>query len=224
MANPLNLTYLLLSLYTTIALSTQGCGSRHESPRSLCPEVGLRALVQITTNSGKLLGAGYIDRNTGYIVTAKHVATGQAVFVQLAEATDVFPSHILLLDEEHDLAILKIDGDAQKMRGIPLTTSPVSPGDTVWGFGHPGSFVGSVSKGVVSATNRALDEAHTKVRYIQIDAATFEGSSGGPVLNESCQAIGVVARGTLRGLISFVVPSSDIEIALNKAESSLSVR
>lgn len=186
---------------------------------SSCPEVGLRALYQIEDFDGELLGAGYRDVQTGLIVTAYHVVKDKtAIFVRDTLGARR-PARILTRDKRRDLSIV-VDSHANDApAGLPLEGLQPRIGELVWSFGHPGGYIGSVSKGVVSAVDRELSEADTSIRYIQIDAATFEGSSGGPVLNARCKVVGIVSRGTLRGLISFLVPASDIYSALLEAQS-----
>lgn len=115
-------------------------------------------------------------------------------------------------DPEHDVAILQIvDKDY-----VPAYAAVLAPdsyglkrGETVYVVGNPGiELDNSLTKGIVSATERTLDFGGRKLKVFQIDAVAIGGNSGGSVLNETGQIIGTLSAGLRGAGINFVVPIS----------------
>lgn len=123
----------------------------------------------------------------GYLVTNAHVIAGAAwveVFTETGEARGSVP-YALHVDVEQDLAVLPWLGQAAD--GLPLASGRGNRGDTVFAFGAPMGLEGSMSNGIISA-HRRLDD----VDYLQTTAPISQGSSGGPLVNEAGQVVGVI--------------------------------
>lgn len=123
----------------------------------------------------------------GYLVTNAHVIAGAAwveVFTETGEARGSIP-YALHVDVEQDLAVLPWLGQAAD--GLPLASGRGNRGDTVFAFGAPMGLEGSMSNGIISA-HRRLDD----VDYLQTTAPISQGSSGGPLVNEAGQVVGVI--------------------------------
>lgn len=123
----------------------------------------------------------------GYLVTNAHVIAGAAwveVFTETGEARGSVP-YALYVDVEQDLAVLPWLGQAAE--GLPLASGRGNRGDTVFAFGAPMGLEGSMSNGIISA-HRRLDD----VDYLQTTAPISQGSSGGPLVNEAGQVVGVI--------------------------------
>jgi S1-C subfamily serine protease len=124
-----------------------------------------------------------------------------------------FTARIWARDPEHDVAILQIvDKDY-----VPAYAAALAPdgyglkrGETVYVVGNPGiELDNSLTKGIVSATERTLDfGGGRKLKVFQIDAVAIGGNSGGSVLNEAGQIIGTLSAGLRGAGINFVVPIS----------------
>ena len=174
------------------------------------------------------IGSGVIIDPNGYIVTNAHVIGGaQHVRVLVPtvtnESTDepiISRSHsvdarVVGSDEDVDLAVLKIEAT-----GLPALRigdyNKVRQGDFVFAFGSPEGLQDSVTMGVVSTPARQLDPDSSMV-YVQSDAATNPGNSGGPLVNVDGELIGINTfilsqSGGNEGL-GFAIPSAIVAFA-----------
>jgi serine protease Do len=145
------------------------------------------------------IGSGFIIRDDGVIVTNAHVVTGAAkISVALRDGTS-YPARLLGMDEQNDLAVLKID--AKRLPVATLGTSrDLLIGEWAIAIGNPFGFIlgntePSVTAGVISATGRNLtargEGQGVYVDMIQTDAAINPGNSGGPLVNALGDVIGV---------------------------------
>jgi S1-C subfamily serine protease len=115
-------------------------------------------------------------------------------------------------DAENDVAILQIV-DPDYVPAYAATLAPddykLTRGETIYVVGNPGvEFDNSVTKGIVSATERTLSFDGKKVKVFQTDAVAIGGNSGGSVLNENGQIVGTLDAGLRGSGITFVVPIS----------------
>lgn len=143
-----------------------------------------------TTPQGS--GSGIIFDKEGYIVTNDHVIDGaSSVTVTLSGGRKV-TARIIGSDPKTDLAVLKID-----VKNLPAAkfgdSSKVRVGDTAIAIGNPlgEEFAGSVTAGVVSALNRSMTVDGRTYKVIQTDAAINGGNSGGALVNEAGEVIGI---------------------------------
>jgi serine protease Do len=150
--------------------------------------IGPRRRYQMTS-----VGSGFILHEAGYIVTNAHVvnrtADRKVVFVDGSE----HDAEIVAMDPQTDLAILKIEAD-RPLKTLRLgSSSDLMIGETVIAIGNPLGYQHTVTAGVVSAIDRAIDVSE-RVHFeglIQTDASINPGSSGGPLLNVLGELIGV---------------------------------
>jgi len=175
------------------------------------------------------IGSGVIIDPNGYIVTNAHVIGGaQHVRVLVPtvtsnESTDEpiisrsrsVDARVVGADEDVDLAVLKIEAT-----GLPALRigdyNKVRQGDFVFAFGSPEGLQDSVTMGVVSTPARQLDPDSSMV-YVQSDAATNPGNSGGPLVNVDGELIGINTfilsqSGGNEGL-GFAIPSAIVAFA-----------
>lgn len=124
-----------------------------------------------------------------------------------------FTAKIWARDAGNDVAILQII-DPDYVPSYAATLAPddykLKRGETIYVIGNPGvAFDNSVTKGIVSATERTLDFGNgDKIKVFQIDAVAIGGNSGGSVLNEHGEIVGTLDAGLRGGGINFVVPIS----------------
>ncbi len=163
----------------------------------------------------RVLGSGVIIDTRGYIATNHHVVeNANGLSVILSDGREIV-AQLITSDPAEDLAIIKIsvDGLVPVRWGDSLV---VRPGQTVYAIGSPlGDFPNSVSFGIISGLNRALEmNEHVIDGLIQTDAAINRGSSGGPLINGRGEMIGINTfiiresedRGVAEG-IAFAIPS-----------------
>jgi S1-C subfamily serine protease len=153
-------------------------------------------------NGGGGEGSGFVVSRNGEIATNAHVVTtgeGSAirrasqVYVEFADGNQV-EAKIVGHDPNADIALLKVDPKGLTLRPLPIGKSDaVQVGTPVAAIGSPFGEKQSLSVGVVSAVDRAIDSL-TDFQIsgaIQTDAAINPGNSGGPLVNGRGQVIGV---------------------------------
>jgi S1-C subfamily serine protease len=159
---------------------------------------------------GIATGTGFVVDESGHIVTNDHVAAGgRVVTVQVAPRTPRIRARIVGRDPSTDLALLRVDpSDAPDLDPLPLGDSDdVRVGDTAIAVGNPFGLQGSLTVGVVSATDRSIDapDGFPIEGAVQTDAAINPGNSGGPLLDGAGRVIGVLAQSEADG-IAYAVP------------------
>ena len=167
------------------------------------------------------LGSGVIVDAKGLVVTNHHVVQrASTIQVTLWDRT-VLSAVPVAADPTNDLALLRIqDEDApETLGGIEFAVpGDLYLGETVVAVGNPFGLEHTVSAGVLSATNRRLDEGGVTFHDIlQTDAAINPGNSGGPLANMDGQLIGlnISIRREAEG-IGFAVPLRRIEEVLSR--------
>jgi len=130
----------------------------------------------------------------GYIVTNDHVIAGaSAVTVKVGDGRTQ-TARVVGADASTDVALLKVDTGDAALPTLALGDSSVANvGDPVFAIGNPFGLDRTLTTGVVSALQRSIDAPNgfTISNVIQTDAALNPGNSGGPLLNDRGQVIGV---------------------------------
>ena len=162
-------------------------------------------------------GSGFILTNDGYIVTNYHVVeSADTVKVTLYNG-DEYEAKYVGGDEEYDIAVIKIEGS-----DLPAVTlgdsTALNVGDHVLAIGNPlGELTFSMSGGMVSSVNRAINVGGTPFNMIQTDASINSGNSGGPLFNSYGEVVGIVSAkysssgsgASVEGL-GFAIPMNDV--------------
>lgn len=131
------------------------------------------------------LGSGFaIGKNC--IITNAHVISSSNRVEIGTYSGDTYRAFVISMDRISDIAVLGVTGGSFTPIQI-ANLDEISAGDDVYAIGAPNSMAYTLTKGVVSSKNRII----RKQRYIQTDAAVNPGNSGGPLLNESGEVIGV---------------------------------
>lgn len=143
-------------------------------------------------------GTGFIWDELGHIVTNFHVVEpgmrrNTELKVILADRSS-WDAKVVGVEPDRDLAVLKIDAPAARLRPIPVGTSgDLQVGQKVFAIGNPFGFDQTLTTGIVSATGRTITarNGRTIEGVIQTDAAINPGNSGGPLLDSAGRLIGV---------------------------------
>ena len=139
-------------------------------------------------------GSGFVWDKKGHIVTNFHVIQkADKAEITLADQT-TWTAKLVGIEPRKDLAILKIEAPANKLRPIPVGTSgDLKVGQSVYAIGNPFGLDQTLTTGVVSALGREIESvAKIPIRdVIQTDAAINPGNSGGPLLDSAGRLIGV---------------------------------
>jgi len=163
------------------------------------------------------LGSGFLVTRDGWVVTNHHVvAKARFATVVLPSQATLFVEGVLALNEEADLAVLKVNG-----RDLPyLKLSPkgktFAVGTQVYAIGNPQGLSNTLSEGLISGV-RPLPHGLT---LLQTTAAISPGSSGGPLLDAGGDVVGVTSA-SLAGPdvqnLNFAVPADKVRQVLVKA-------
>ena len=162
----------------------------------------------------QVMGSGFFIDKRGYLVTNYHVIRSEVdpkhdgysrLYIRLSEnPSQRIPARVVGYDRILDVALVKAEVDPQYVFSL-TDVRELRPGATVYAMGSPGGLSSSISSGIISATGRRylqLGEA------MQIDAGLNPGNSGGPVVNESGQLVGVAFAGIPQfENVNFAVPS-----------------
>ena len=136
-------------------------------------------------------GSGVIISSDGYIVTNNHVVGNADVIEVKLNDNREFKGRIIGCDENTDLALIKIEG--KDLPTIPIGNSDeLKLGQWVLAVGNPFNLTSTVTAGVVSAKARSLG-ANGIESFIQTDAAINSGNSGGALVNERGELVGINA-------------------------------
>jgi S1-C subfamily serine protease len=162
------------------------------------------------------LGSGFIIEN-GKIVTNLHVIEGAKygyVFVNGSTTKHKIQGYHSI-DKQNDLAILSVP----TISGKSLSLVSINPdiGEKIYAIGNPKGLSGTISEGIVSGIRNIENK-----ELVQITAPISPGSSGGPVINNAGQVIGV-AVGTLTSgqNLNFAIPSSILKSLIAKESNSI---
>lgn len=151
-----------------------------------------------TTSSLYSEGSGIISRADGYIITNAHVIeNASSVQVVLYNGT-ICNAQVVGSDKTTDLALLKIDPTGLELIVADFSSAAkCNVADTVLAVGNPGGldFSSSVTSGIISALNRAVQDSSTGyvMHCIQTDTAINPGNSGGPLIDLYGNVIGITS-------------------------------
>jgi serine protease Do len=158
------------------------------------------------------LGSGVIVDKAGFILTNNHVVEqATKIQVQLNGDTTRYTAKVVGIDEDTDLAVIKIDAHKDLPTAKLGNSDGVQVGDWVLAIGSPFGLQATVTAGSISAKDRG-GIGHQFQRFLQTDAAINPGNSGGPLVDLAGQVIGIntaIITGS-RGYegVGFALPSS----------------
>ncbi len=162
-------------------------------------------------------GSGVIIRSDGYIVTNNHVVDGATKVEVTLNNNKTYSATIVGTDPATDVAILKIDAE-----GLPVVpfgdSDKLRLGQWVIAIGSPYDLRSTITAGIVSAKGRQMphEQGQFKIEsFIQTDAAVNPGNSGGALVNQKGELVGVNTAivsqtGSFTGY-SFAVPSNIVK-------------
>jgi len=167
---------------------------------------------QEPSQAERSLGSGVIVDKRGYILTNNHVVEqATKIQVQLNEDPVKYTAKLIGVDEETDLAVIKIEAN----KDLPIAklgnSDGTQVGDWVLAIGSPFGLQATVTAGIISAKSRGISD-HQFQKFLQTDAAINPGNSGGPLVDLSGQVIGIntaIMTGS-RGYegVGFALPST----------------
>lgn len=160
-------------------------------------------------------GTGVIIDKSGYIVTNNHVVAGANELSVTLSNGEEYPARLVGADAATDLAVIKIEKD-----NLPVAqfgdSDALAVGEVAIAIGNPLglAFSQTVTVGVISAKERAININEHNFTFIQTDAAINDGNSGGPLVNLRGEVIGInTAKIKIAGVegMGFAIPSNTVK-------------
>ncbi len=170
-------------------------------------------------------GSGFVYDNQGHIVTNAHVVQGaDQIVVTFSDDTEM-RAKVVGIDVDSDLAVIQVQGDASKYRPLPIADSNnLAVGDRAVAIGNPFQRAGTMTQGIVSGLHRSVEGLNATATgggyqipdAVQTDAALNPGNSGGPLLNNQGEVIGVneqiESQVRQSSGVSFAIPSNLVKM------------
>ncbi len=162
------------------------------------------------------LGTGFVISEDGKIVTNYHVIDGGYYAKIIIQDKEYQITSVLGADKDIDLAVLKVN--ATNLDYAPVCKEPLKTGMAVYAIGSSRGLTNSYSKGIISYASRVLEG----VEYIQHDASITHGNSGGPLINEYGEVVGINTWGILDSQnLNFAVFAGELDNLSYDTELSL---
>lgn len=172
------------------------------------------------TNRG--VGSGVIMSADGHILTNAHVVSPKAERIRVTlPSLERVEATLVGWDHWTDLAVIQMDVETARARGWDFSVAEfgesavLQPGLTVFAVGTPNGLTRTVTRGILSNTQRFFEgtlgfggyETGHFSNWLQTDAAINPGNSGGPLVTEDGAVIGINTRGYLgANNLGFAVP------------------
>ena len=131
------------------------------------------------------MGSCFVYTSNGRIITNYHVIKGAYSAKATINGKTYTVKQVLAYDKGIDVAVLKID--AKNLTVLPMCEKQHSAGKAVYALGSSRGLTSTFSQGIITHANRTLDG----VSYVQHDAAISSGNSGGPLINQYGEVIGI---------------------------------
>ena len=163
-------------------------------------------------------GSGVIISDDGYIITNNHVICDDSgtnvadnITVRLTNGEE-YKATAIGADADSDIAVLKIEAENLTF-AVAGNSDNLAVGEEVVVVGNPlGELGGTVTNGIISATEREMDVNGVTMHLIQSNAAVNPGNSGGGMFNMKGELIGIVnAKSSGTGIegLGFAIPINE---------------
>ena len=185
-------------------------------PRKARSAEGDRSSTRIAQTRPESSGTGFFITDDGFLVTNEHVVK-DAVQIRLVTSAGLVSARVIKVDSTNDLALLKAEGE---FTALPVVVSrSMKLGGTVATVGFPNvglqGFSPKFGRGEIGSLSGPQDDS----RYFQISVPVQPGNSGGALVDERGNVVGVVSAtlsaraalatsGALPQNVSYAVKSS----------------
>ncbi len=177
----------------------------------------------------RALGSGVIVDKNGLIVTNYHVIKNARELTVTLRDRREYLAKIVSTDEASDLAVLRIDPKGEKLPFLEFSDSDtIEVGDLVLAIGNPFGVGQTITSGIISATARSQAGINDVGFFLQTDAATNQGNSGGALVTLDGKLAGINTAiysktGGFMG-IGFTIPSNMVYLIVRAAVSGSTLR
>ena len=170
----------------------------------------------------RVIGSGFFIDKRGYILTNHHVIESEVdpkyegysrLYVRLSEspAGERIPAKVVGYDKIFDLALIKVEVTPEYTFSGSFD-QVVAPGDRIFAIGSPAGLEKTITAGIISAMGRRLLQVGDSM---QVDVPLNPGNSGGPLLDEKGDLIGISFAGLQQfSGLNFAIPYKWVEKAL----------
>ncbi len=147
------------------------------------------SVVKITNDDSTVYGSGFLADGRGYILTCNHVVASGNNFQVIFDSEKKYDGRVVRRNPDLDLALIKIQ--AVNLTPLPINRTKLNVGEAIFAMGFPlNEANASLTKGIIAS----YYESEGK-EYIQSDVNTLPGSSGGPLLDEKGNVVGITYSG-----------------------------
>lgn len=179
------------------------------------------------TDASVAVGTGFIVADD-MIVTNHHVVEGcRTLVVKFHGGVFAIAGGVLHLDKAKDIAVIKMATRTELMKSLPVSKTLPKQGQDVVACGNPRELAFTVTRGIVSAIrpsdflNQLGDGGSLAGTWVQTDAAISPGNSGGPLVNDQGEVVGMNTFCRRDGQnLNFAVSCIDILDAIAKARNT----
>ena len=177
--------------------------------------------VIVQLKSSVSIGTGVLFTSNGYLMTNYHVVAGGLDCSVALDTGKTYEAKYVAGDSANDIAVLKVEAT-----GLPTAefgdSDDLVVGDEVYAIGNPlgVELRGTFTNGIVSAINRDVQVDERTMTLIQTNAALNSGNSGGPLINQYGQVVGIntikmsSAYSSIEGL-GFALPTASVQYLVN---------
>lgn len=210
---------LNISIFLLLFIYSSNCYSQTLSSVQIYKKVSPAVVVIHAYDENDKLstqGSGVVINAKGYVVTNYHVLSGNKR-IEILHGKEIIPFvDIIGIDVEKDILILKIE--AKKFSSIKIGDSKsLNIGQRIYAIGSPMGLENSISEGIISGL-RNYNELNRN--FIQLTASISPGSSGGAVVNDKGELIGISTLTFKQGQnLNFAIPIEDILKVKNSSYS-----
>lgn len=175
------------------------------------------------------VGSGFIISPDGYVVTNEHVAGNSRYVTCILSTNEEVEADVVGVDAYTDVALLKVQAKSPLPYVSMGNSDALEAGETVLALGSPHGLSRSVSLGIISVTDRYLEQNGVPLapfnNWIQTDAAINMGNSGGPLVNLRGEVIGVNTRMLLGAEnIGFAIPINVVKEVVEQIKAHGTVK
>ncbi|MCB9251215.1 MAG: trypsin-like peptidase domain-containing protein [Flavobacteriales bacterium] len=185
------------AVVTVAVYKTEPYGKMTLGMRGSVSEDAYKKALDITNAKGS--GSGFIIKRNGkyYVVTNAHVIESastetESIFVYTINQTK-YEVKVLGGDNFYDMAVLEfVTPVGKEVEVLEFTKTEPNVGDKVYAIGNPlGTYPYTVTDGIISAKNRTRGGHTGKFGFLQHTATLIWGNSGGPLVNEKGEVVGI---------------------------------